>query len=155
MEKLPLARRRRSMRGQSAVETIVMLPIFILVFMGMYELFTITYGAQKAHIRAREYVLHAGVYTPGAPAQEDNLDAYGPDGQGTVFDPSVRNYKIASTEIWGAAAGSGSVQGWRHSAHDRGIPGVYMPDETADQRRGTYIKATAYLCSPIRCPDAP
>lgn len=45
-------------KGQSAVEVMFMAPIIILFVLGMYELFTITWASQNAHIRARDFALH-------------------------------------------------------------------------------------------------
>ncbi len=52
-------------RGQSAVETMMLLPIVMMIFIAMYYLFTITFAAQNTHLRAREYVLHQDTYLGG------------------------------------------------------------------------------------------
>ncbi len=144
---------RHGERGQSAVETMFMVPILLLVFIGMYELFTITFAAQNAHIRAREYVLHAGFYTPSGVKDAMSEPVGNINSGGPLFDNG--NYIVADTDIWGlssAPGGGGSPNlGWRASAHDRGIRGVVLDDGD----RGTYIKATAYICSPIGCPPEP
>lgn len=151
---------RRSLhgqRGQSAVETMFMIPIMLFVFMGMFELFTVTFGAQNAHIRAREYVLHDGAFTSSAPAGENATKG------DTVFDRNAKNYRIASPESWGAAGaatGSSSAKGFAAFAHDQGLAtissaGGQNAEFGSGQRKGAYIRANAYICSPIGCPGAP
>ncbi len=150
-------RRAAVQRGQSAVETMFMIPLLILVFMGMYELFTITFAAQNAHIRAREYVLHNGEYTPGSrrpPPEVGNLISNGSlntGGNPPLF--SGGNYIIADPGIWGvssgiASGGGGVKKGWKARSTDRGIPGV----ATSNSDRGTRVTAYAYICSPMGCP---
>ena len=128
--------RRRGQRGQSAVETMFMIPVLLLVFVGMYELFSITFASQHAHIRAREYVLHNGRYIEQAPAGENA-------GGSSVFSSS--NYRVADKDIWGAG---GSGRGYTAWAHDRGVPGI-GPDASDP---GTRVCAAAYICSPSGCP---
>ena len=147
-------------RGQSAVETMFMIPLLVLVFMGMYELFTITFAAQNAHIRAREYVLHNGAYTPSSrrpPPEAGNPATNGTlytSGNPPLFDGG--NYIVADPGIWGVsslvASGGGAVdKGWVARSTDRGIPGVI----TSDADRGTRVTAYAYICSPMGCPSMP
>ncbi len=145
-------------RGQSAVETMFMIPLLLLVFMGMFELFTITFAAQNAHIRAREYVLHNGAYVPasrrpapeaGSPASNGTLQT---SGNPPLFDGS--NYIVADPGIWGvsslvASGGSTVRKGWVARSTDRGIPGVV----TSSADRGTVVTAYAYICSPMGCPS--
>jgi hypothetical protein len=52
----------RARRAQAAVETMLALPLLMMVLMGTYYLFTITFAAENAHLRAREYVLHENAY---------------------------------------------------------------------------------------------
>lgn len=146
--------RRASLRGQSAVETMFMIPIMLLVFMGMFELFTLTFAAQNAHIRAREYVLHGGKYITDAPGGEPGKNA------DTVFDYNAGNYRIADPATWGAAGavtGSGNSKGFSSWAHDQAIGGVSSLNGNNAQfggREGEYVKAKAFICSPIGCKDA-
>lgn len=150
-------RGRRAEGGQSAVETMFMIPIMLFVFMGMFELFTITFGAQNAHIRAREYVLHDGAYTSSAPSGENATKG------DTVFDPASKNYRIASPDSWGvagAATGSSSARGFAAFAHDQGLAtissaGGQGAEFGSGARKGAYVRANAYICSPIGCPGAP
>lgn len=133
----------RRTRGQSAVETMFMIPILLMVFLGMFELFTITFASQNAHIRAREYVLHGGTYTVGAPNNESIAHS-------SVFKNG--NYIVAEKDIWGLASipgGGGISKGWTAWANDRGIPGI--ANGTSD--RGDYIVTHAYICSPVGCPS--
>ncbi|MFM7200984.1 MAG: TadE/TadG family type IV pilus assembly protein [Myxococcota bacterium] len=141
-------------RGQSAVETMFMIPIMLLVFMGMYELFTITFATQNAHIRAREYLLHDGAYVSGAPAGEPGTTG------DSVFDSGARNYRIADPATWGvtgAASGSSNAKGFASFAHDQGIAGISDAGGGNAQfggREGVYVRANAYICSPIGCPSS-
>lgn len=150
--------RRRGARGQSAVETMFMIPLLLLVFMGMYELFTLTFAAQNAHIRAREYVLHNGQFTPDSrrPAAErggsltgsGNLEVSG----GTPLYVNG-NYIVADPGIWGISSSIGGGggppdSGWVANSSDRGIPGVV----TSSGASGTSVTAFAYICSPTGCP---
>jgi len=144
---------RRGLRGQSAVETMFMIPIMLLVFMGMYELFTLTFATQNAHIRAREYVLHDGAYISAAPAGEPGT------GGNSVFDAGAGNYRIADPSSWGAAGaatGSSSAKGFSAFAHDQAIAGISSAANGNAQfggRPGEYVRANAYICSPIGCPE--
>ena len=57
----------RHRRGQSAVETLIALPVVILVLVAMVQLWSLTWATQNAHLRAREAVLHgSGTYLSGA-----------------------------------------------------------------------------------------
>ena len=67
---------RRDRYAQSSVETLMVVPLFVMVFMSMYYLWSVCFAAQNAHIRAREYVLHGTTY---------NTDPYQTTGT-TVFD---------------------------------------------------------------------
>lgn len=55
----------RPRRAQSAVETMLLLPLLVLVAVGMYHLWSIAFASQNAHLRAREYVLHGDAYLGG------------------------------------------------------------------------------------------
>ena len=44
----------RRRRGQSAVETMMMMPILALVIVALYYLWSIAFAAQNVHLRARE-----------------------------------------------------------------------------------------------------
>jgi len=136
---------RQRQFGQSAVETMFMIPVILLVFVGMYELFTLTFAAQNAHIRAREYVLHDGCYTPSSriPPGESS-------GGGSVFDCTAGNYIIAERDIWGLSSGpTAPTMGWTGTARDQAIAGVVT---AAGGSSGARVVAKAYICSPIGCP---
>lgn|GEM_PF-5591787 len=79
-EKSALHRSDRS--GQSVVETMLAVPLFIMIFMSMYYLWSICFAAQNSHIRAREYVLHGEFY---------KTSPYQTSGS-TVFDDGTGNY---------------------------------------------------------------
>ena len=142
--KSDLAKRRAGERGQSAVETTFMLPIFILIFIGMYELFTVTFAAQHAHMRAREYLLHQGAYTQGSnrPPWEggSNMPAQG------VFDVGQRNYRIAEVDMWGKP-GSRNF-GFEATAEDWAWAGI----TDGGNVQGAHIEAKLVICSPYGCP---
>ncbi|MFN7145192.1 MAG: hypothetical protein ACK4YP_15560 [Myxococcota bacterium] len=52
----------RTRRAQSAVETMLMMPLIALVIVAMYYLWSIAWASQNAHLRAREYALHGDTY---------------------------------------------------------------------------------------------
>jgi hypothetical protein len=51
-------------RGQSAVETMMIMPLVAITIMSLYYLWSVIFAAENAHIRAREYVLHGDAYLP-------------------------------------------------------------------------------------------
>lgn len=55
----------RPRRAQSAVETMLMMPLIALVIVAMYYLWSIAWASQNAHLRAREYALHGDSYLGG------------------------------------------------------------------------------------------
>jgi hypothetical protein len=71
---------RTRRRGQSAVETMLMMPLIALVIVALYYLWSIAWASQNAHMRAREYALHGDAYlgsrgngeTGSAPFSGDN-----------------------------------------------------------------------------------
>ena len=141
-----LVQRKRGRRGQAAVETVFMLPIFMLIFIGMYELFTVTYGAQHAHIRARENLLHHGSYTPSS-----RTPPYGDQKPGTPLFQGGE-YVVASPDIWGIpgiVSGGGGLQGdFKAKAEDYAWGGI----QGDGNRGGAHIEATLVICSPYGCP---
>ncbi len=52
----------RARRGQSAVETMMVVPLIAMGIMSLYYLWSIIFASENAHIRAREYVLHGGAF---------------------------------------------------------------------------------------------
>ncbi|MSQ01876.1 MAG: hypothetical protein EXR71_08280 [Myxococcales bacterium] len=48
----------KARRGQSAVETMMVVPLVAMGIMSLYYLWSIIFASENAHIRAREYVLH-------------------------------------------------------------------------------------------------
>jgi hypothetical protein len=56
---------KKHRKGQAAVETMLCVPIVLMVFMSMYYLWSITFASENAHMRAREYVLHQSHYLGG------------------------------------------------------------------------------------------
>ncbi|MDP2309236.1 MAG: hypothetical protein Q8P18_24655 [Pseudomonadota bacterium] len=62
--RLPIASPRRRL-GQSAVETMLLMPLLVLVMVAMYYLWSIAWASQNAHIRAREYAFHGDAYLGG------------------------------------------------------------------------------------------
>ncbi len=49
-------------RAQSAVETMLLMPLMGVVFVALYYLWSICWAAQNAHLHAREGVLHGDAY---------------------------------------------------------------------------------------------
>jgi hypothetical protein len=56
---------RRKRRAQSAIETMLLIPVVMMVFIAMYYLWSITFAAANCHMRAREYALHGDTYLQG------------------------------------------------------------------------------------------
>ncbi len=54
----------RCRRGQSAVETMMVVPIVALTILSLYYLWSVIFASENAHIRAREYALHGDAYLP-------------------------------------------------------------------------------------------
>ncbi|MFT5584323.1 MAG: hypothetical protein ACI9VR_001908 [Cognaticolwellia sp.] len=78
-------------RGQSAVETMLMVFGLMVVLMSMVHLWQVTWGAQNANIRAREVLLHGDTYLdPGRAAYTSFNDAEIP------FDVAAGTYKKAT-----------------------------------------------------------
>ena len=48
---------RRRERGQSAVEFVALVPIFLILFAIMYQLFGISFNAQYTHIKSRSLLM--------------------------------------------------------------------------------------------------
>lgn len=137
---------RRS--GQAAVEAIFMLPIFMLIFIGMYELFTVTFAAQNAHIRARELLLHNGAYLPASRIPPLPRGAVKP---GTpLFEGG--EYIVAAPDIWGvpgAVMGEGGMKGeFAASSEDYGWSGIHGDGVQG----GAHVEASLVICSPFGCP---
>lgn len=89
-------------RGQSAVETMLMVFGLMVVLMSMVHLWQVTWGAQNANIRAREVLLHGDAYLdPGRAAYTSFNDAEIP------FDVAASTYKKATP---GSAVFSASAQ---------------------------------------------
>ena len=108
----------RSRRGQSAVETMMMMPILALVIVALYYLWSIAFASQNVHLRAREYALHGDTYLGGR----------GNDESGS-YPFSGNNYtKATSTSFEFSGTSS-----------DRSIAGV--------SSRGVDIEATAVITS--------
>ena len=61
----------------------------VVLIMGTWHLFQVTWGAQNANIRAREAILHGTTYMSGKKAQYSSAD-------NPVWDQSANNYKLAS-----------------------------------------------------------
>lgn len=118
MPRTPRSLPRR--RGQSAVETLIALPIVILVLVAMVQLWSLTWATQNAHLRAREAVLHgSSTYLRGG--RSDGVTAFAPFA-GRNYTPAI------STNFY-----------FRATATDQTLPGV--------DDRGTTVRATAVLRS--------
>lgn len=154
------ARRSRSRAGQAAVETIFMLPTFLLIFIGMYELFSVTFAAQNAHIRAREYLFHHGAYLPNSriPGWEGNQNKPG----NPIFDVGAGEYAVARPDIWGVAGlvdagpldGAGLTGEFAAYAEDWAVDGIVEGDinSSGGPGKGAHIRASLVICSPFGCP---
>lgn len=77
--------RNKRERGQSAVEFAVLVPIFLILFAIIYQLFGISYNAQYVHIRSRSKVMkQIGDQPCGAAAKSDDAQV----NQGLTFTSS-------------------------------------------------------------------
>lgn len=63
----PSSRRACLRRAQSTVEAMLVLPLLVLVIIAMYQLWSIAWASQNAHLRAREQVLHGSTYQSERP----------------------------------------------------------------------------------------
>ena len=77
----------RHRRAQSAVEVMLVAPVAVLVLLAMLQLFTLTFAAENAHLRAREHVLHGTAYL---------RDRAWRTGGTTVFDEAAGTYRVAA-----------------------------------------------------------
>lgn len=77
-------------KAQSAVETMLIVPIIAMAIMSLYYLWSITWASENAHLRAREYVLHGDSY----------LKERGTDAQGS-FPFEGGNYARADSTDFG------------------------------------------------------
>lgn len=108
----------RRRRGQSAVETMMMMPILALVIVALYYLWSIAFAAQNVHLRAREYALHGDTYLGGRG-----------NGESGSYPFSGNNYTRADSTDFEFSG----------TSTDQSIPGV--------SRRGVDIEATAVISS--------
>lgn len=98
-------------------------PVLLMVFVGMYYLWSVTFAAQNAHMRAREYAFHRDTYLGDR--------AHGTSGvEGSVWSGS--DYKKAERGITPFRFGG--------RASDNSIPGM----NTYGSRS---ISTTAYITS--------
>jgi len=110
----------RGRRGQAAIETSLSLFGVVVLIMGTWHLFQVTWGAQNANIRAREAVLHGTSNMSGKKASFTTAD-------NPVWDEGKDNYKLAEY---------GSPLNFSASATDRTNDGFFA---------GQTITANAYL----------
>jgi hypothetical protein len=109
MRARPATSRRRL--GQSAVETMLLMPVLVLVMVAMYYLWSIAWASQNAHIRAREYALHGDAYLGGRGNNETGSAPF-----------SANNYTRADSTSFRFTGRS----------QDRSMPGVGASGETID-----------------------
>ena len=148
------ARSKASKAGQAAVETMFMLPMFLLIFIGMYELFTVTFAAQNAHIRAREYLFHHGEYLPNS--RVPNWENSGNKPGNPLFEGG--EYAVARPDIWGVAGlvdagpvdGAGLQGEFAAFAEDWAMDGIH--ESGGSQGLGAHLRADLVICSPYGCP---
>ncbi len=94
----PPARPRRA--GQAAVETLIAMPVGILLIVALYQLWGLTFAAQNCHLRAREAVLHGkSTYLRGKRATE--ITGFAPFyGRNYLPAPSKTFYFTMRAEDW-------------------------------------------------------
>lgn len=105
-------------RGQSTVELMIIVPLLMVVVVAMYQLWSVAWASQNAHLRAREYVLHGDTYL-----QDRGADVTG----NSVF--SGGKYRKADSTDFSFSA----------SAEDESLAGV--------SRGGEQIRVTATITS--------
>lgn len=115
----PFATPGRSRRAQSAVETMLLMPLLVLVIIAMYYLWSIAWASQNAHLRAREYVLHGDTY----------LGSHANDESGS-YPFSGNNYARAESTDFSFSASSSdvSLQGVAAQAHDIEVEAVIVSE---------------------------
>lgn len=108
-------------RAQSAVETMLLMPLMGAVFVCMYYLWSICWASENSHLFAREAVLHGDTYL----SQNKRSSAATPSSG--LF--SGNNYEKAESTSFSFSA----------TADDESIPG---PNSSGDS-----ISVTAYIKS--------
>lgn len=89
MHKRPPCSCTERRRGQAAIETTLSMFGIVVLIMGTWHLFQVTWAAQNANIRAREAVLHGTSNMTGKKLQFSEASS-------PVWDTSANNYKLAS-----------------------------------------------------------
>ncbi|MDP2312795.1 MAG: hypothetical protein Q8P41_07810 [Pseudomonadota bacterium] len=111
MRTRPAIPRLRRRLGQSAVETMLLMPLLVLVVIAMYYLWSIAWASQNAHLRAREYALHGDTYLGGRGNNESGSAPF-----------SGTNYERADSTSFHFSGKSS----------DRSLPGVGARGEDID-----------------------
>jgi hypothetical protein len=94
---------RRDRHAQSSVETLMVVPLFVMVFMSMYYLWSVCFAAQNAHIRAREYVLHGTAYNT-SPYQTTGTTVFDGDNYLKAYGLGSRSATSSDASIPGMAS---------------------------------------------------
>lgn len=98
----------RRRRGQAAIETMLLAFLVMMVLLGMVQLFTLTWGSQNAHIRAREAVFHGDAYLEGTRASSQytqpgsapfSTSLAGPGGNYTVAEDELVPLDFSATAV--------------------------------------------------------
>ena len=93
-------------RGQAAVETMLLTFMVMVVLLGVVHLFSLTWGTQNAHIRAREAAFHGDAYLTGVKAGTQytqpgtapfSTSLPGPGGNYTVAEDSITPFEFSAT----------------------------------------------------------
>jgi hypothetical protein len=93
-------------RGQAAVETMLLTFMVMVVLLGVVHMFSLTWGSQNAHIRAREAVFHGTAYQSGRGADSAftqpgsspfSTSLPGPGGNYTVAEDSIVPFNFSAT----------------------------------------------------------
>ena len=101
----------RARRGQSAVETMLLMPLLVLVTVAMYYFWSIAWASQNAHLRAREYVLHGDTYLGDRGADESGSYPFSGDNY-TRADSTTFHFSASSSDesLAGVAAQGESIE---------------------------------------------
>jgi hypothetical protein len=93
-------------RGQAAVETMLLSFMVMVVLLGVVHMFTLTWGSQNAHIRAREAAFHGSAFQSGRGAESAftqpgsspfSTSLPGPGGNYTVAEDSIVPFNFSAT----------------------------------------------------------
>mgnify|MGYP001346462923 CR=1 FL=1 len=90
--------KRRRRRGQAAVETMLLVFLVMLVLLGLVHFFSLTWGSQNAHLRAREAAFHGDAFLQGTRAGSQFTQPGTAPFSTSLAGPGG-NYTVAPSEV--------------------------------------------------------